>query len=163
MVTEYSGTQQQLRFFFFPWTYLSPVNYILFLLWNAGTWEPATRPRGPTPPALWLSASEFRGHRAEWLETDVLGQQMQLLIELGAGDSGGVESGCTATSRIDWSNVTLVSPARIQGCCQTTLTHRTNRHTEITSSLGAKSGQTSWRELHGQMRTDAMETVMGIT
>ena len=114
--------------FFFFWTHFSPVNYILFLIWNAGTWEPATRPRGPIPPALWLSASEFRGHRAEWLETDVLGQQMQLLIELKAGDSGWSGSGCMVTSRIHWRNVTSVSPAGIRECCQTTLTHRTRNN-----------------------------------
>lgn len=144
--------------FFFFWTHFSPVNYILFLIWKAGTWEPATRPQGPPPPALWLSASEFRGHRAEWLETDVL---------LNAVTDGAL----SRRQRLEWSLVAWLP----QGYTEV-MWHRCHWpgsgnavrphwHTEqeTTSSLRAKSGQTSKRELHGQMRTDAMEIVMGIT
>lgn len=146
MIPEYSGTWQQVRFLF--WTHVSPVNYMLFLVRNAGQgsqWQGLEEGCPlPTPMLSW-SASELRAAGLLCGETDVLRLQTQLPASY-QEEEARVEAGCVATSRIHRRNVTLVSLARTWGLLSDH-TDTQNKKQETSSYLWAESRLTSTEEI----------------
>lgn len=108
-VMGYSGTRQQIGFL--SWTCFSPVNDLLIRVWNAelgSQWQGLGISR--SPGAL---IKHFRGTGLSfWVQmsSDCKCNYLQSYQEAAAR----VESGCVATSRIHWSDVTWVSQAAVR-------------------------------------------------